>query len=89
MCSPRRSIQRCAKREQVSERISDLNTHFTRVVFESIRRSLFSDHAVAFAFALCVGILRGNGKDTAEGRGEEFDEDVWYGRRSSYHTTTY
>ncbi len=52
----------------MEERIADLNSHFTRVVFESICRSLFSDHALAFAFALCVGILRGgNGHDGGRG----------------------
>ncbi len=54
------------------DRISDLNSHFTRVVFESICRSLSSGHAVAFAFALCVGILRGGISDDSN-----FDEDVW------------
>ncbi len=70
-----KSIQRCAKRETIEDRISDLNSHFTRVVFESICRSLFSAHAIAFAFALCVGILRGGG---GNGGGEvSFDDDVW------------
>ena len=39
----------------------DLNEHFTRVIYKSISHSLFGDHALVFAFILCVGILRGRG----------------------------
>ena len=63
-----RSIRDCEKRELVSERIFDLNKHFTSSIYESISRSLFQDHVIVFAFTMCVGILRNEGK---------IDDDVW------------
>ena len=63
-----RSIRDCEKRELVSERIFDLNKHFTSSMYQSISRSLFQDHVIVFAFTMCIGILRNEGK---------IDDDVW------------
>ena len=63
-----RSIRDCEKRELVSERIFDLNKHFTSSIYQSISRSLFQDHVIVFAFTMCIGILRNEGK---------IDDDVW------------
>ena len=63
-----RSIRECEKKETVAERISDLNNHFTSIIYQSISRSLFQEHVLVFSFVLCVGILQDRG---------EVDENVW------------
>ena len=63
-----RSIKQCERREKIDDRISDLNSHFTSIIYQNISRSLFQAHTLVFSFIMCVGILRGQ---------EAISEDTW------------
>ena len=52
----------------MEERIHDLNSQFTSMIYDSISRSLFQDHVLVFSFVLCVGILR---------QSNEVDDYTW------------
>lgn len=50
-----KSIRECDRRTETSDRISDLNNHFTSVIYEHISRSLFQRHKLIFSLILCAG----------------------------------
>ena len=52
-----KSIRECERRGGTSDRITDLNNHFTSVIYEHISRSLFQRHKLIFSLILCSGRL--------------------------------
>jgi hypothetical protein len=42
----------------LSERLENLNNHFTDSIYRNVCRSLFEKDKLVFSFVLCIGILR-------------------------------
>jgi dynein heavy chain, axonemal len=55
-----RGIGQATPANEMSQRISNLNSFFTFSVYQNICRSLFERHKLLFSFILCVKILQGD-----------------------------
>ncbi|XP_059139620.1 dynein axonemal heavy chain 3-like isoform X2 [Physella acuta] len=62
------SIINSKRSEELNERISNLNDHFTNSIYNNVCRSLFEKDKLLFSFLLCIGIMKGEGK---------VDENAW------------
>ncbi|XP_046404632.1 dynein axonemal heavy chain 3 [Ischnura elegans] len=47
--------------EKLNIRLDNLNTYFTKSIYENVCRSLFEKHKLIFSFVLCAGIMDSKG----------------------------
>jgi len=47
----------------LSERLENINSHFTDSIYRNVCRSLFEKDKLVFSFVLCIGILRAKVRD--------------------------
>lgn len=55
------TILKAPKSDELSERLENLNTYFTRSIYENVCRSLFEKDKLVFSLVMCIGILRSRG----------------------------
>jgi len=62
------SIEKSGKSDDLDERISNLNDHFTLSIYNNVCRSLFEKDKLLFSLILTINILKGR---------DEVDDSVW------------
>ncbi|PAA63386.1 hypothetical protein BOX15_Mlig017039g2 [Macrostomum lignano] len=62
------SIVNSEKSNELDERISNLNEHFTNSIYRNICRSLFEKDKLLFSLIMCIAIMKGQNK---------VDDKVW------------